>query len=97
MLQRTWKVTKRQQFSWYKEVDPKNPNALIHLTETYKYKFEATIPEPEVCTDCILARITVVNVIASDYGIYLLRASSEEFDSIYADGRIKLYGLNLIF
>jgi hypothetical protein len=67
----------------------------MHLTENYKYKFEATIPEPEVCTDCILARITVINIIASDYGTYMLRASSEEFDRVYADGRIKLYGLIL--
>ena len=62
------------------------------LTEKYKYKFEATIPEPEVCNDCILARITIVNVIAYDYGNYVLRAYSEEFPGVYAEGRIKLYG-----
>lgn len=69
------------------------------LTEKYKYKFEATIPEPEVCNDCILARITIVNVIAYDYGNYVLRAYSEEFPGVYAEGRIKLYGkfLKILF
>ena len=69
-------------------MDPNNPNALIQLTEkTFKYKFEATIPEPEVCSDCILARITIINVIASDYGKYVLRASSEQFSGVMAQGK----------
>jgi hypothetical protein len=79
--------------SWYREMDRNNPNALIELTEkTFKYKFEATIPEPEVCSDCILARITVINVIAGDYGNYVLRASSEQFVGVMAEGRVRLYG-----
>jgi hypothetical protein len=74
-------------------MDRNNPNALIELTEkTFKYKFEATIPEPEVCSDCILARITVINVIAGDYGNYVLRASSEQFAGVMAEGRVRLYG-----
>ena len=78
--------------SWYKEMDPNNPSALLQLTEkTFKYKFEATIPEPDVCTDCILARITVINVIAGDYGTYVLRATSEQAAGYYYDGRVKLY------
>ena len=76
-------------------MDARNPNALIMLTEKYKYKFEATIPEPEVCSDCILARITIVNVIAYDYGNYILRAYSEQFPDVYSQGKIKLYGKDL--
>lgn len=79
--------------SWYKEVDPNNPTALIPLTEkTFKYKFEATIPEPDVCTDCILARITVINVIAGDYGSYVLRATSEWGPGYMSESRVRLYG-----
>lgn len=81
-------------FSWYKEVDPNNPSALIPLTEkTFKYKFEATIPEPDVCTDCILARITVINVIAGDYGTYVLRATSEQsdFKDDMSESKVRLY------
>lgn len=75
-------------------MDPGNPNALIQLTEkTFKYKFEATIPEPEVCSDCILARITVINVIAGDYGTYVLRASSEQFAGVQAQSKVRLYGI----
>lgn len=78
--------------SWYKEVDPNNPTALIPLTEkTFKYKFEATIPEPDVCTDCILARITVINVISGDYGTYVLRATSEQSIGYSSEGRVRLY------
>ena len=78
--------------SWYKEVDPNNPSALIPLTEkTFKYKFEATIPEPDVCTDCILARITVINVISGDFGTYVLRATSEQSVGYMSEGRVKLY------
>ena len=74
-------------------MDPSNPNALMQLTEkTFKYKFEATIPEPDVCTDCILARITVINVISSDYGTYVLRASSEQFSRVMGQDKVKLYG-----
>ena len=74
-------------------MDANNPNALIQLTEkTFKYKFEATIPEPEVCTDCILARITVINVIAADFGTYVLRASSEQFAGLMSQGKVRLYG-----
>ena len=65
---------------------------MVLLTESYKYKFEATIPEPEVCSDCILARITIVNVKSGDYGIYVLRASSEESTDTSSEGRVKLYG-----
>ncbi len=73
-------------------MDPRNPDALLPLTEkSFKYKFEATIPEPDVCTDCILARITVINVIASDYGVYVLRATSEQYTGYSYDGRVKLY------
>ena len=71
---------------------------MIPLTEkTFKYKFEATIPEPDVCTDCILARITVINVISGDYGTYRLRATSEQSKGYMAEGRVRLYGINLIF
>ena len=81
--------------SWYKEVDPNNPTALTLLTEkSFKYKFEATIPEPDVCTDCILARITVINVISGDYGTYVLRASSEQQVGYHSEGRVKLYRMS---
>jgi hypothetical protein len=85
--------------SWYKEVDPNNPTALIPLTEkTFKYKFEATIPEPDVCTDCILARITVINVISGDYGTYRLRATSEQSKGYMSEGRVRLYRkYNILF
>lgn len=67
---------------------------MIPLTEkTFKYKFEATIPEPDVCTDCILARITVINVIAGDYGTYVLRATSEQsdFKDDMSESKVRLY------
>jgi hypothetical protein len=73
---------------------------LIQLNENFKYKFEATLPEPEVCTDCLLARITIVNVIASDYSYYVIRATSEDFNGYSAFGRVKLYGkylINIVF
>ncbi len=79
-------------------MDPNNPTALTPLTEkTFKYKFEATIPEPDVCTDCILARITVINVISGDYGTYILRATSEVSVGYMAEGRVKLYRKFFIF
>lgn len=85
-------IKKKFFFSWYKEVDPNNPTALIPLTEkSFKYKFEATIPEPDVCTDCILARITVINVISGDYGTYVLRATSEQSTMHMSEGRVRLY------
>jgi hypothetical protein len=65
---------------------------LLAITENYKYKFEATIPEPEFCSDCILARITIINVKSADYGFYVLRASSEVSSMVSAYGRVKLYG-----
>ena len=78
--------------SWYKEVDPNNPTALIPLTEkSFKYKFEATIPEPDVCTDCILARITVINVISGDYGTYVLKATSEQNVNYMSQDKVRLY------
>ncbi len=83
--------------SWYKEIDPNNPTALIPLTEkSFKYKFEATIPEPDVCTDCILARITVINVISGDYGTYVLRATSEQNVHYMSQDKVRLYRKSLI-
>ncbi len=54
----------------------------------------ATIPEPDVCTDCILARITVINVISGDYGTYRLRAPSEQSKGYMSEGRVRLYRKN---
>ncbi len=44
-----------------------------------------------MCTDCILARITVINVISGDYGTYKLRATSEVAVGYMSEDSVKLY------
>lgn len=54
-----------------------------------KYLIEATIPEMSICTDCILSRLTIVNVEQADLGNYYINATAPEFPSEF--GRITLY------
>ena len=50
-----------------------------------------------MCTDCILARITVINVQSGDYGTFRLRATSEDIPGYMAEGKVRLYRKFLIF
>lgn len=45
-----------------------------------------------ICTDCILSRLTVINVEQADIGYYYINATSSGFPSAF--GRIDLYGKN---
>jgi hypothetical protein len=74
-------------------------DVLRPIWNSYKYKIEATIPEPNVCTDCILSRLTIINVEASDLGSYIINATTNDkpyrtaLDSVFIYGRlfIKLF------
>jgi hypothetical protein len=59
------------------------------IWNSQKYLIEATIPEMSICTDCILSRLTIINVEQADLGHYYINATSYGFPSEY--GRITLY------
>ena len=59
------------------------------IWNSQKYLIEATIPEMSICTDCILSRLTIVNVEQADLGNYYINATAPEFPSEF--GRITLY------
>jgi hypothetical protein len=69
-------------------------DVLRPIWNSYKYKIEATIPEPNSCTDCILSRLTVMNVEASDLGSYVINATTNDkpyrtaLDSVFIYGRL---------
>jgi len=42
-----------------------------------------------ICTDCILSRLTIINVEQADLGHYYINATSPDFPSEY--GKITLY------
>ncbi len=64
------------------------------IWNSYKYKIEATIPEPNICTDCILSRLTIINVEASDLGSYVINATTNDkpyrtaLDSVFIYGKL---------
>ena len=68
-------------------------DVLRPIWNSYKYKIEATIPEPNICTDCILSRLTIINVEASDLGSYVINATTNEkpyrtaLDSVFIFGK----------
>lgn len=59
------------------------------IWNSQKYLIEATIPEMSTCTDCILSRLTIINVEQADLGHYYINATAPGFPSEY--GRITLY------
>lgn len=62
----------------------------IDIWNSQKYLIEATIPEMSMCTDCILSRLTIINVEQGDIGIYYINATTSDFPSHYE--KIELYG-----
>jgi hypothetical protein len=83
--------------SWRKELSAGLPNAKYDadVWNSQKYLIEATIPEMSICTDCILSRLTIINVQQADLGHYYINATSPDFSSEF--GRITLYRkLNII-
>ncbi|CAF1399454.1 unnamed protein product [Rotaria sordida] len=77
--------------SWRKERSAGLPNMKYDkdIWNSQKYLIEATIPEMSICTDCILSRLTIINVEQADLGNYYINATSPGFLSEY--GRINLY------
>lgn len=67
-------------------------NVLRPIWNSFKYKIEATIPEPNVCTDCILSRLTIINVEASDLGYYVINATTNEKPYRTALDEVFVYG-----
>ena len=77
--------------SWRKERSAGLPNMKYdtEIWNSQKYLIEATIPEMSICTDCILSRLTIVNVEQADLGNYYINATAPEFPPEF--GRITLY------
>ena len=67
-------------------------DVLRPIWNSYKYKIEATIPEPNVCTDCILSRLTIINVEASDLGGYVINATTNDKPYRTALDNVFVYG-----
>ena len=67
-------------------------DVLRPIWNSYKYKIEATIPEPNICTDCILSRLTIINVEASDLGSYVINATTNYKPYRTALDSISVYG-----
>lgn len=78
-------------FSWRKERSAGQPNVKYDtdIWNSRKYLIEATIPEMSICTDCILSRLTIINVEQADLGHYYINATSPGFPPEY--GRITLF------
>ncbi len=78
-------------FSWRKERSAGLPNMKYDtdIWNSQKYLIEATIPEMSICTDCILSRLTIINVEPADLGHYYINATSPDFPPEY--GKITLY------
>lgn len=78
-------------FSWRKERSAGLPNMKYDtdIWNSRKYLIEATVPEMSICTDCILSRLTIINVEQADLGYYYINASSPDFPPEY--GKITLY------
>ena len=77
--------------SWYKEQSDGHPNAkyMRPIRNSRKYFFEETIPEMSICTDCILSRLTIINVEHNDIGGYYINVTSSGFQS--TSDKIELY------
>ena len=67
-------------------------DVLRPIWNSYKYKIEATIPEPNICTDCILSRLTIINVEASDLGSYVINATTNDKPYRTAIDSVFVYG-----
>jgi hypothetical protein len=68
-------------------------DVLRPIWNSYKYKIEATIPEPNICTDCILSRLTIINVEASDLGSYIINATTNDKPYRTALDSVFIYGV----
>ncbi|CAF0798846.1 unnamed protein product [Didymodactylos carnosus] len=83
--------------TWYKNdfggiiTDQTTVDVLRPIWNSYKYKIEATIPEPNVCTDCILSRLTVINVEAGDLGLYVVNATTNDKPYYTAIDTVSIY------
>ena len=77
--------------SWRKERSAGMPNMKYdtEIWNSQKYLIEATIPEMSICTDCILSRLTIINVEQADLGNYYINATVPEYPSEF--GKITLY------
>jgi len=77
--------------SWRKERSAGLPNMKYDtdVWNSQKYLIEATVPEMSICTDCILSRLTIINVEQADLGHYYINATSSGYPSEY--GKITLY------
>jgi hypothetical protein len=82
--------------SWRKERSAGLPNMKYDtdIWNSQKYLIEATIPEMSTCTDCILSRLTIINVEQADLGHYYINATAPDFPSEY--GRITLYRKSIV-
>jgi hypothetical protein len=69
-------------------------DVLQPIWNSYKYKIEATIPEPNICTDCILSRLTVINVQSSDLGSYIINATTNDKPYRTALDSVFIYGMS---
>jgi len=78
-------------FSWRKERSAGLPNMKYDtdIWNSQKYLIEATVPEMSICTDCILSRLTIINVEQADLGHYYINATAPDFPPEY--GKITLY------
>jgi len=66
------------------------------IWNSQKYLIEATVPEMSICTDCILSRLTIINVEPADLGHYYINATAPHFSSEF--GKITLYRkMNIIY
>jgi hypothetical protein len=70
-------------------------DVLRPIWNSYKYKIEATIPEPNICTDCILSRLTIINVEASDLGSYVINATTNDKPYRTAIDSVFVYGMTV--
>ncbi len=84
--------------SWRKERSAGLPNMKYDtdIWNSQKYLIEATVPEMSICTDCILSRLTIINVEQADLGHYYINATAPHFPSEF--GKITLYRkMNIIY
>ena len=69
--------------------DASEPNVESQVNESTSSFFEETIPEMSICTDCILSRLTIINVEHNDIGGYYINVTSSGFQS--TSDKIELY------
>jgi len=94
----TPKITWRKQHAVHQQSDQFSSSALDNrnwasydtsIWNSQKYLIESTVPEMSTCTDCLLSRLTVINVEPGDLGFYYINATTHGFPPEY--GKIELY------